>query len=104
MKRSGRSKLGGDPFSRLQFSCAVPNCGHEARSDALKRHYLSYVKFDDNGDPLKPEDPSFVTLSVKHKEHTRYFHVNNFTNSESYLNVLQIFDVSLQCSASYNND
>ena len=39
----------------------------------------AFAKFDENGDPLKPEAPSFVTFSAKHKEHTRYFHVNNFT-------------------------
>ena len=79
MIRSGRSNLGGQAFSRLDFPCIVPNCGLEARSDALKRHYLSWFKFSDDGQPLKPDDPNYVNLNPKQKSHTDYFRLHSFS-------------------------
>ena len=81
MQRSGRPKLGGVALSRLNFSCAVTTCAHSARSDALKRHYLTNVKFDENGRPLLASSAGYSGLTRKQKQHTKYFVEHNFTQT-----------------------
>ena len=81
MHRSGRPKLGGVALSRLNFSCAVTTCAHSARSDALKRHYLTNVKFDENGRPLLASSAVYSGLTRKQKQHTKYFVELNFTQT-----------------------
>ena len=75
----GRSKLGGNSLSRLKFPCTVPTCDCTFRSDKIRAHYLSCVKFDDFGLPLDPDSTEFDTLNLKMKEHTRYFASNSFS-------------------------
>ena len=81
MQRSGRPKLGGVALSRLNFSCAVTTCAHSARSDALKRHYLTNVKFDENGRPLLASSAGYSGLTRKQKQHNKYFVEHNFTQT-----------------------
>ena len=57
----------------------VPTCDYTFRSDKIRAHYLSYVKFDDFGLPLDPDSTEFDTLNLKMKEHTRYFASNSFS-------------------------
>lgn len=79
MQRVGRSKLGGESFSRLKFNCVVASCSTSARSDALKRHYLNTVRYDDAGQPLQINSTGYSDLYVKQREHTKYSRENKFT-------------------------
>ena len=79
MNRAGRSTLGGTPLSRLSFSCVVPGCNTTTRSDALKKHYQTYVEFDNEGMPLSVKSVGYSKLSDGKKAHTKYFCENNFT-------------------------
>ena len=81
MQRSGRPKLGGVAFSRLNFSCAVTSCAYSARSDALKRHYLTNVKFDETGRPLLASSEGYSGWTRKQKQHTKYFVEHNFNQT-----------------------
>ena len=79
MQKAGRSKLGGESLSRLKFNCVVASCSTSARSDALKRHYLNTVRFDEAGQPLQIKSTGYSHLTVKQKEHTKYFRENKFS-------------------------
>ena len=79
MQKAGRSKLGGESLSRLKFNCVVASCSTSARSDALKRHYLNTVRYDDAGQPLQINSTGYSDLYVKQSEHTKYSRENKFT-------------------------
>ena len=82
MNKAGRSKLGGKALTRLNFSCVVPSCSGSCRSDALKRHYLSMVSFDEQGNPMKTDSIGFSKLNKIKKDHTRFFGENGFTKDK----------------------
>ena len=63
MNLGGRPRIGDAP-SRKKYSCKV--CSLPFRSDALKRHYDTFVERDpDSGKPTTPDTKIFTKLNKK---------------------------------------
>ena len=68
-------------LSRHKFRCVVGGCGKELRSDKLRNHYHSCVKFDKTGKPLAPDSRDFNLLSDIQQIHTSFFYTNGYNRN-----------------------
>lgn len=58
------------PPSRSKFQCPV--CGSEKRSDKMQQHLLQLCHFDNDGMPVKPDNPQYSSFTSEAKQHTDY--------------------------------
>ena len=73
----------GEQQSKTQVRCVVPECGRVFWADKIKSHYLTTVKYYENGEPVNLNDEgegSNITEATRC--HTTFFLQHGYTTDK----------------------